>query len=97
MIKYSIVNGDGTFEIDEMSGVISTSSNVIDREETSQYLLTVRASDCGNPSMFSDAQVVVIVDDVNDNPPIFPEVSLLILLLWLQLKLEIFGINYHKK
>ena len=74
MIKYSILNGHESFEIDETSGVISTSGN-IDREEVSQYILTVRASDCGNPSMFSDAQVVVIVDDVNDSPPFFSNVS----------------------
>ena len=74
MIKYSILNEHEAFEIGENSGVISTSGN-IDREEVSQYILTVRASDCGNPSMFSDAQVVVIVDDVNDSPPFFSNVS----------------------
>ena len=79
MIKYSILNEHENFEIDENSGVISTSGN-IDREEVSQYIFTVRASDCGNPSMFSDAQVVVIVDDVNDNPPFFSDVSVFVIL-----------------
>ena len=77
MIKYTILSGHESFEVDESSGVISTSGNV-DREEVSQFVFTVRASDCGNPSMFSDAQVVVVVDDVNDNPPFFSNVSVFV-------------------
>ncbi|XP_066157175.1 cadherin-23 isoform X2 [Euwallacea fornicatus] len=33
--------------------------------------LTVRARDMGSPSLFSESSLLVYVEDVNDNPPIF--------------------------
>ena len=43
----------------------------LDREVQDSYVLTVVASDKGNPPMTSEVQVIVNVTDVNDNDPTF--------------------------
>lgn len=41
------------------------------KENVRTLLLTIRAKDLGYPSLFSDVPLVVYVQDVNDNAPIF--------------------------
>ena len=43
----------------------------IDRETIDMFVLTIRATDMGTPTMFDSALVIVNVTDVNDNSPIF--------------------------
>lgn len=43
----------------------------LDREATAMYNLTVQATDHGAPSLSSISLIMVIVKDVNDNPPEF--------------------------
>lgn len=71
-IRYRIVKGNeaGKFEIDHMTGVISTAAH-IDHEVESRYSLTVQAEDEGEPPLSSETQVRVDINDVNDNPPEF--------------------------
>lgn len=71
-ISYSIPSGiaNDTFKIDGQSGQITTSKH-LDREQHSQYILTVDAHDNALPSKDSSTQVVITVLDVNDNPPLF--------------------------
>ncbi|NXC19313.1 PCDGC protein, partial [Corythaeola cristata] len=45
----------------------------LDREEVSEYNVTVRAADGGSPSLRSSAVVALRVLDVNDNAPVFAE------------------------
>nr|XP_038042552.1 protocadherin gamma-A5-like [Anas platyrhynchos] len=45
----------------------------LDREEVSEYNVTVWASDGGSPSLRSSAVLVLRVLDVNDNAPVFAE------------------------
>nr|XP_038042545.1 protocadherin gamma-A2-like [Anas platyrhynchos] len=45
----------------------------LDREEVSEYNVTVWASDGGSPSLQSSAVLVLRVLDVNDNAPVFAE------------------------
>ncbi|XP_017559221.2 protocadherin alpha-5-like [Pygocentrus nattereri] len=45
----------------------------LDRESTSQYNVTVIATDEGTPPLSSSTVITVHVSDVNDNPPRFPE------------------------
>nr|XP_054590115.1 protocadherin alpha-8 [Nothobranchius furzeri] len=45
----------------------------LDRENVSEYNVTIMASDEGTPSLFSSKTFNVQVSDVNDNPPRFPE------------------------
>jgi protocadherin Fat 1/2/3 len=71
-ILYSIVGGDrhGQFAIDNL-GVITVSKK-LDREMTSSYVLDIEAADHGLPVMSSTVLVNVDIEDVNDNPPVFP-------------------------
>ncbi|NXW38876.1 PCDG7 protein, partial [Phaetusa simplex] len=48
-------------------------AEVLDREEVSEYNVTVRASDGGSPSLWSSAVLSLRVLDVNDNAPVFAE------------------------
>ncbi|XP_031808280.1 protocadherin gamma-B5-like [Sarcophilus harrisii] len=43
----------------------------LDREQISEYNITVIAIDKGNPSLFTSKILTLVVGDVNDNPPVF--------------------------
>jgi len=61
------------FSINANTGVIST-KNPLDREKTASYALTVVAMDSGKPfSQSARTVVMVAINDVNDNPPIFTQ------------------------
>ncbi|XP_068273226.1 protocadherin gamma-A12-like [Nyctibius grandis] len=47
----------------------------LDREEMSEYNVTVRAVDGGSPALWSSAVLTLRVLDVNDNAPVFAEAS----------------------
>uniref|UniRef100_A0A667XAH2 Cadherin domain-containing protein n=1 Tax=Myripristis murdjan TaxID=586833 RepID=A0A667XAH2_9TELE len=73
--QYSIAEGDGGvhFGIDTSSGDIYI-NQPLDYESAMQYFLVVRAEDAGlAPKMNMSVFVSVIVDDVNDHTPWFPE------------------------
>ena len=61
---------DDVFKIDTGDGLI-TVKNDIDREVHESYTLRVRASDKGNPRLFSEKDFFVNVTDIDDNPPVF--------------------------
>lgn len=65
---------EGKFSIDRYTGVISTSVS-LDREQQSEYLLVVIATDRGLLPQSSTARVVVRVEDDNDNSPQFERLS----------------------
>ena len=71
-VRFSIVKGDdnNVFQIDPISGQITVNGK-IDRETTDSYTLTVMASDQGKPSMKTEQNFYVTVEDQNDNPPKF--------------------------
>nr|XP_027783589.1 protocadherin gamma-A1-like [Marmota flaviventris] len=43
----------------------------LDRELTSEYNITVTATDQGNPTLSTQTHVFLLVTDINDNPPLF--------------------------
>ncbi|KAI4898224.1 hypothetical protein NFI96_004670, partial [Prochilodus magdalenae] len=47
-------------------------NEALDREQVSQYNITVIAHDEGSPALSSTGVIVVHVSDVNDNAPLFP-------------------------
>ncbi|XP_064017507.1 protocadherin gamma-A10-like isoform X5 [Pogoniulus pusillus] len=47
----------------------------LDREEVSEYNVTVRAADGGSPLLWSSTVLTLRVLDVNDNAPVFSEAS----------------------
>ena len=68
-ITYSMIGS--SFTIDETTGLISTSSNNIDREATPTHSLIIIARDGGG--LTDTAAVTISVTDVNDNPPSFTQ------------------------
>ncbi|KAL2094513.1 hypothetical protein ACEWY4_009232 [Coilia grayii] len=47
----------------------------LDREQITQYNITLIASDEGNPPLSSSKIIYLSISDVNDNPPVFEEQS----------------------
>ncbi|XP_004397920.1 PREDICTED: protocadherin gamma-A5 [Odobenus rosmarus divergens] len=47
----------------------------LDREEISDYNITVTVIDCGNPPLSTESHISLTVANINDNPPIFPHTS----------------------
>ncbi|XP_044136918.1 protocadherin gamma-C5-like isoform X13 [Bufo gargarizans] len=45
----------------------------LDREETSQYIIELTASDLGSPPLYSKTSVTLNVSDINDNAPVFTQ------------------------
>ena len=73
-VEYRMVPGNSlasaAFEVSLRTGRISTKVQ-LDRENSSVYTFNVRAEDVSNRSMASEAVVVVRVQDINDNAPVF--------------------------
>uniref|UniRef100_A0A8D1M991 Protocadherin gamma subfamily A, 4 n=1 Tax=Sus scrofa TaxID=9823 RepID=A0A8D1M991_PIG len=47
----------------------------LDREQVSEYNVTLRATDGGHPPLSTDTHITLHVADINDNPPAFPHAS----------------------
>ncbi|XP_032003991.2 protocadherin gamma-A4 [Hylobates moloch] len=47
----------------------------LDREEVSEYNITVTATDQGTPPLSTETHISLQVMDINDNPPTFPHAS----------------------
>lgn len=69
-IKFSISDPTNNFAINENDGRILTKS-VLDRESQEQFIFTVYCENDGAPSHTVSTTVNVILEDVNDNEPIF--------------------------
>ncbi|NXT56564.1 PCD23 protein, partial [Pluvianellus socialis] len=71
-VAYSLIDDTfGAFAIDSVTGSIVT-TKALDRETKSQYTFRAVASDCSTHLPRSTTVTVVVhVDDVNDNDPIF--------------------------
>ncbi|KAK0149004.1 Protocadherin Fat 3 [Merluccius polli] len=74
LVRYQIFsdthNSTDYFHIDSSSGLILT-ARMLDHEVVQSYDFTVRATDNGFPPLSSEVSVVVVVNDMNDNPPVF--------------------------
>ena len=71
-ITYSLEPGVSAFAINPVTGLIKT-REILDRETTPVYVLSVVARDHGTPSKSDIADVEIKVIDVNDNSPMFSE------------------------
>ncbi|XP_049823743.1 protocadherin-like wing polarity protein stan isoform X2 [Aethina tumida] len=77
-IKYSIAPRDATggstedlpLSVDSHTGWIVTTKD-LDREDQSKFMFQVIATDQGVPPQSASASVIITVQDVNDNDPIF--------------------------
>ncbi|XP_063025242.1 protocadherin gamma-A10-like [Melospiza melodia melodia] len=70
-----LLDGGGPFRLeksfDDYYRVVT--ARELDREQVSEYNVTVRAADGGSPSLQSSAVLALRVLDVNDNAPVFAE------------------------
>ncbi|NXS84292.1 PCD23 protein, partial [Erpornis zantholeuca] len=73
-VMYSLIDDTyGAFAIDSVTGSVVT-TKTLDRETKSQYTFRAVASDCSTHFPRSTtASVVVHIDDVNDNDPVFSQ------------------------
>lgn len=58
------------FKISAENGIV-TLAKPLDRETRDSYNITIKAIDQGSPQLFSITTLLVLVLDVNDNPPEF--------------------------
>lgn len=73
-IRYSVLrsNRDGLISMEPETGLVTTAA-AVDRETQTQLWFLVVAADSGEPSLSSTATVTVLVEDVNDNEPVFQQ------------------------
>jgi len=58
------------FWIHPKTGVISLNSS-LDRETRSKYNLVVTVTDNGDPKLSANTELEIVVEDANDNAPVF--------------------------
>ncbi|XP_061755306.1 protocadherin-16-like [Nerophis ophidion] len=73
-IRYSLLKGKNShsnwFSIDPVTGIITTAT-ALDFESEPAPSVTVVAMDSGRPPLSSTAQVDIVLQDANDNTPVF--------------------------
>ena len=69
-VRYELETKSEEFLMDEKNGII-TLAKLLDRERESFYNLSVKAIDFGASTLYTTAQFIVNVMDINDNPPEF--------------------------
>lgn len=74
VVRYQIFsdvhNSTDYFHIDSSSGLILT-ARMLDHEVFQRYNFIVRATDNGFPPLSSEVSVIIVVNDINDNSPVF--------------------------
>ena len=70
---YAIVSGNsgGVFNISAKTGLLAVAQSLDYDTHPLGYTLLVRAIDRGDPQLSGEATVIVLLDDFNDNSPIF--------------------------
>uniref|UniRef100_A0A8C5XYH6 FAT atypical cadherin 1 n=1 Tax=Microcebus murinus TaxID=30608 RepID=A0A8C5XYH6_MICMU len=71
MYKITSGNPQGFFSIHPKTGLITTTSRKLDREQQDEHILEVTVTDNGNPPKSTIARVIVKILDENDNKPQF--------------------------
>ncbi|XP_076001821.1 protocadherin-23 [Genypterus blacodes] len=73
-VTYSILRSsqDSLISIDPESGLVTTAAT-LDREREVEVWLLVVAVDGGEPALSSTTTVTVVIEDVNDNDPVFQQ------------------------
>lgn len=73
-VRYSVMKSqqDDLISLDAESGLITTAA-ALDRERQAEVSFLVLAADRGDPALSSTATVTVLLEDVNDNEPVFQQ------------------------
>ncbi|KAF7206514.1 protocadherin Fat 3-like [Nothobranchius furzeri] len=76
-LSYRITAGNpqNFFSINPKTGLITTTARKLDREQQAEHFLEVTVIDSPVTTRQSTVWVIVHVEDENDNPPTFPEVT----------------------
>ena len=75
-VNYSLSVGDaGLFSVGVTDGVLSYIGPGEDYESTDSYTLEVRGVDSASDALFAAAAVFVLINNVNDNTPLFETTS----------------------
>ncbi|XP_039863478.1 desmocollin-2-like isoform X5 [Simochromis diagramma] len=76
-IEYTLVSGSDMFTIHPETGVITTTTNTLDRELKDNHVVTVKIQDMnGAPNgLFATSTATIALSDINDNPPTFMKSS----------------------
>uniref|UniRef100_A0A671QN41 Cadherin-23-like n=1 Tax=Sinocyclocheilus anshuiensis TaxID=1608454 RepID=A0A671QN41_9TELE len=73
-VLYRILSGNnGQFNVDSLSGLISRGTAALNRETRSSHVLEVEAYNSDQGSMRSSVRVIVYVEDMNDESPVFTQ------------------------
>ncbi|XP_051559265.1 protocadherin Fat 1a [Myxocyprinus asiaticus] len=74
-LSYKITSGNpqGFFSISPKTGLVTTTSRKVDREQQDEHILEITVSDQGIPVKSTMVRVIVKVLDENDNKPQFME------------------------
>ncbi|XP_028271337.1 protocadherin Fat 1a isoform X3 [Parambassis ranga] len=74
-LSYKITSGNpqGFFAINTKTGLITTTSRRLDREQQDEHILEITITDHGIPAKSTTVRVIVQVLDENDNRPLFLE------------------------
>ncbi|XP_049721123.1 protocadherin Fat 1 isoform X2 [Elephas maximus indicus] len=72
-LTYKITSGNpqGFFSVHPKTGLITTTSRKLDREQQDEHILEVTVTDNGSPPKSTIARVIVKILDENDNKPQF--------------------------
>ncbi|XP_048828019.1 cadherin-11-like isoform X1 [Brienomyrus brachyistius] len=75
MLVYSILQGQPYFSVDPQTGIIRTALPNMDREARQEYDVVIQAKDMGGHmgGLSGTTEVKIVLTDVNDNPPKFPQ------------------------
>lgn len=68
-VTYAL-EGNDIFVLDGQTGILSV-TQTLDRESRAMYNLSVIATDHGSPQLSTRTNILVLVSDMNDNPPEF--------------------------
>ncbi|XP_067564402.1 cadherin-22 isoform X2 [Pseudorca crassidens] len=74
-LVYSVLDGERHFTVDPKTGVIRTAVPDLDRESQERYEVVIQATDMAGQlgGLSGSTTVTIVVTDVNDNPPRFPQ------------------------
>ncbi|XP_014384481.1 PREDICTED: protocadherin gamma-B3-like [Myotis brandtii] len=74
------LHGNSPFKIvqDTKNTYKLVTDGALDREQTTEYNITITATDKGKPPLSSKTSVTLNIDDVNDNAPVFHQASYLV-------------------
>lgn len=74
-LTYRITSGNpqGFFAINPKTGLVTTTSRKLDREQQDEHILEVTVTDHGSPPKSTTVRIIVQVLDENDNRPLFLE------------------------